>query len=98
MEMKRLFKSAITAMFISCFFFSNVYAIDKGNFPVTPKMNNGKKWRVGYLEGGPYQIIPTTCALWLRLFQILAGLKNPLSRHQPMLLIQSSCGRGFQEI
>ncbi|HKL83839.1 MAG TPA: hypothetical protein VJ879_15100 [Desulfobacter sp.] len=29
-------------------------AADKGNFSVKPGTNNGKKWRVGYFEGGEY--------------------------------------------
>ena len=29
-------------------------AADKGKYPTSPKMNNGKKWRIGYLEGGRY--------------------------------------------
>ncbi|MGB5158924.1 ABC transporter substrate binding protein [Desulfobacterium sp. N47] len=35
--------------------FSNVYAIEKKDFPITPKMNNGKKWRIAYLEAGAYE-------------------------------------------
>lgn len=58
MEMKHLLKSAITGLFIICFFSSNVCAAEKGNYPVTPKTNNGKKWRIGYLEGGPYGNYP----------------------------------------
>lgn len=30
------------------------YAADKGNFSAKPATNNGKKWRIGYYEGGPY--------------------------------------------
>nr|WP_320013352.1 ABC transporter substrate binding protein [uncultured Desulfobacter sp.] len=38
------------------FLFSSVsgMAADKGNFSVKPGTNNGKKWRVGYFEGGEY--------------------------------------------
>lgn len=35
--------------------FSNVNAIEKKDFPVTPKTNNGKKWRIAYLEAGSYK-------------------------------------------
>jgi len=58
MEMKNFFRSALTSLFIVCFLFSNVYATDTGNFSVTPKKNDGKKWRIGYLEGGPYANYP----------------------------------------
>ena len=30
------------------------FAADKGIFKTTPKLNDGKKWRIGYYEGGPY--------------------------------------------
>ena len=75
--MKHLLKSAITAVFISCFFFSNVYAIDKGNFPVTPKMNNGKKWRIGYLEGGPLPNYPDNLRAMVTAFSDLGWAKKP---------------------
>lgn len=56
--MNRVFKSLIMLVFLTGFFFSNVYAAEKKNFPVTPKTNKGKKWRIGYLEGGPYENYP----------------------------------------
>ena len=56
--MNRSFKSIIILVFLSGFFFSNVYATEKRSFPVTPKMNKDKKWRIGYLEGGPYDNYP----------------------------------------
>jgi ABC-type uncharacterized transport system substrate-binding protein len=31
-----------------------VSAADKGNFSTTPTTKNGKKWRIGYYEGGEY--------------------------------------------
>ena len=30
------------------------FAADKGSFKTTPNLNHGKKWRIGYYEGGPY--------------------------------------------
>lgn len=56
--MKRVFKSLIIIVFLTGFFFSNVYAAEKMDFPVTPKTNKGKKWRIGYLEGGPDEGYP----------------------------------------
>ncbi len=32
----------------------SAFAEDKGNFSTDPMMNNGKKWRIGYHEGGEY--------------------------------------------
>ena len=40
-----------------CFVFMltlSVHASDKGNFSTKPKTNNGKKWRIGFYEGGDY--------------------------------------------
>lgn len=34
------------------------YAADKGNFSTSPKTNNGKKWRIGYFQGGDYTDYP----------------------------------------
>jgi ABC-type uncharacterized transport system substrate-binding protein len=35
-----------------------VEAADKGNYAVKPRTNHGQKWRIGYLEGGPYSNYP----------------------------------------
>jgi len=78
MEMKHLFKSATTALFIICFFFSNAYAIEKGNFPVTPKTNNGKKWRIGYLEGGSYGNYPDNLRALVGALSDLGWAKKPV--------------------
>jgi len=37
-----------------CCLQSSMFAADHGNFKITPMTNNGKKWRIGYYEGGPY--------------------------------------------
>lgn len=46
----------IAAILVVCFFAISTagFAADKGNFKTTPKSNNGKKWRIGYYEGGEY--------------------------------------------
>jgi len=75
--MKHLFRSAVTAFFIICFFFSNAYATDKGNYPVTPKMNNGKKWRIGYLEGGPLPNYPDNLRALVTALSDLGWAKKP---------------------
>jgi ABC-type uncharacterized transport system substrate-binding protein len=33
-------------------------AADKGHYSITPRTNHGQKWRIGYLEGGPYSNYP----------------------------------------
>ncbi len=37
-----------------CCLQSSMFAADHGNFKITPMTNNGKKWRIGYYEGGEY--------------------------------------------
>ncbi len=46
----------------------SVWAQDQGTFSTTPSTNNGKKWRIGYYEGGEYtdyqkSLIATVSAL-----------------------------------
>lgn len=41
--------------FLFVFFISiSVLAADKGDFSISPQTDNGKKWRIGYYEGGEY--------------------------------------------
>lgn len=46
----------ITIFLVVCIFAIGTagFAADKGSFKTTPKLNDGKKWRIGYYEGGPY--------------------------------------------
>ena len=51
----RIFKGCFVIGLISLFWLSSaVFAADHGNFSVDPVKNNGQKWRIGYLEGGPF--------------------------------------------
>ncbi|MCP4350204.1 MAG: ABC transporter substrate-binding protein [Desulfobacterales bacterium] len=47
---------SLLALFFVCIFLGNVsvWAADKGNFSTSPLTKNGKKWRIGYYEGGDY--------------------------------------------
>ena len=74
--MNRVFKSLIMLVFLTGFFFSNVYAAEKKNFPVTPKTNKGKKWRIGYLEGGPYENYPDNLRALVTAFSDLGWTKK----------------------
>lgn len=78
MEMKHLFKSATAALVIICFLFPDLYASAKGDYPVTPKMNNGKKWRIGYLEGGPYGNYPDNLRALVAALSDLGWAKKPV--------------------
>ena len=46
----------IVMILIICIFATGTagFAADKGIFKTTPKLNDGKKWRIGYYEGGEY--------------------------------------------
>ena len=53
--MMKTFKKILLVVFVLGFMLNMaVLAADKGNFSMTPATNNGKKWRVGYYEGGEY--------------------------------------------
>lgn len=52
--MKTLEKSFILLLLFFFLIQLPLFAADKGNFTTTPKTNNGKKWRIGYYEGGEY--------------------------------------------
>ncbi|QTA81517.1 putative ABC transporter, solute-binding protein [Desulfonema limicola] len=47
----RVFVVSMTFVFLSSL---NGFTADKGNFSTAPKTNNGKKWRIGFYEGGDY--------------------------------------------
>jgi ABC-type uncharacterized transport system substrate-binding protein len=46
----------IVMILIICIFATSTagFAADKGMFKTTPKLNDGKKWQIGYYEGGEY--------------------------------------------
>jgi len=46
----------LLALLLLCVFLTpvSVLAADKEDFSTAPKTNNGKKWRIGYYEGGDY--------------------------------------------
>jgi ABC-type uncharacterized transport system substrate-binding protein len=52
----KIFVKMLIFLFGCIFFLVNVavLAADKGNFSTNPATNNGKKWRIGYYEGGEY--------------------------------------------
>jgi len=51
----KAFKKIFLVVFMLVFMLNiAALAADKGNFNTTPMTNNGKKWRIGYYEGGEY--------------------------------------------
>ncbi|MDY0038877.1 MAG: ABC transporter substrate binding protein [Desulforhabdus sp.] len=55
--MKQIVKFTVVVLLVlaSCIFIQAVArAAEKGDFSTAPRDNNGKKWRIGYYEGGEY--------------------------------------------
>ncbi len=51
----KVWEKITSLLFIFVFIASlSVLAADKGNFSTAPQTNNGKKWRIGFYEGGEY--------------------------------------------
>ena len=53
-----MLKISCTILIISfglCALFSSIEAAKQPEVSIAPTTNNGKKWRIGYIEGGPYQ-------------------------------------------
>ncbi len=67
----------ISLLFVFVFVASlSVLAADKGNFSTAPQTNNGKKWRIGFYEGGPYIDYQTTLIATLKGLMSLGWIKT----------------------
>lgn len=55
-----------------------LYAADKGNFSTKPTTNNGKKWRIGYYEGGQLSDYELLLKVTLKGLQTLGWLQVEL--------------------
>lgn len=51
-------RMALLAVLLCFLFSTSVDAADKGNYAIKPRTHQGQKWRIGYLEGGPYSNYP----------------------------------------
>jgi ABC-type uncharacterized transport system substrate-binding protein len=51
---KAFFKVGLVVCILSFILNLTALAADKGNFSTNPTTKNGKKWRIGYYEGGEY--------------------------------------------
>jgi ABC-type uncharacterized transport system substrate-binding protein len=54
MMKKRSMISLWVMLMVGLIFSFNAMAADKGEFSISPKKNDGKKWRIGYYQGGDY--------------------------------------------
>jgi len=52
--MKQMKRVTILLIVVMCLLQMSVWGADKGTFQTRPKTNNGRKWRIGYYEGGPF--------------------------------------------
>lgn len=53
-SMQTIKKFFCLILFFSLLSSVSVLAADKGDFSIKPSTNNGKKWRIGYFEGGEF--------------------------------------------
>ena len=53
-NVKKILSFGVALCFIFSIFSGFVLAADKGTFSIDPTKHNGKKWRIGYYEGGEY--------------------------------------------
>lgn len=52
--MKKIVVKYVICLVCIMWGFTYAYGADKGKFSTSPKTNSGKKWRIGYYEGGHY--------------------------------------------
>ena len=57
-------------------FLSSSSAADKGEFGVRPTTNHGQKWRIGYLEGGPYKNYPLVLTMLIKNLMDMGWMEN----------------------
>jgi ABC-type uncharacterized transport system substrate-binding protein len=54
LNLRKATQAATCLLFVSLLAPLCGFAEDRRYFPVTPRLNDGQKWRIGYCEGGPY--------------------------------------------
>lgn len=81
--MKRTVKCLCTSLIVVCFLISEASASEKRAYPTTPVDNNGKKWRIGYLEGGPYINYPLNLRALVQALAELGWMDEPALPPQP---------------
>lgn len=54
MKMRKATQAAICLLLVSLLAPLSGFTDDRGFYPITPRLNDGQKWRIGYCEGGPY--------------------------------------------
>lgn len=64
------------------------------NYSTRPKLHQGRKWRVGYYEGGPYVNYPANLYALLKGLKELGWLKNEIPAFQP----QTSDARSLWQV
>ena len=57
-------------------FLSSSSAAEKGEFGLRPTTNHGQKWRIGYLEGGPYKNYPLVLTMLIKNLMDMGWMEN----------------------
>lgn len=74
----RCFACCLAAIFLFSLVQNVSFAADKGVYSVKPATNNGKKWRIGYYEGGQYPDYELILKVLLKGLQNLGWLQIDL--------------------
>lgn len=75
--MKGRFHILALVCFLVLMSFSWAFSASKVDFSTTPTTNKGEKWRIGYLEGGPYSNYPYTLRALITCFKEAGWLDSP---------------------
>lgn len=81
----------ICSLAVVCFVAVDVQSEDR--FSTQPTMHQGRKWRIGYYEGGPYVNYPANLCALLKGLKELGWLKNEI----PEIQTGSSDAKSFWE-
>ena len=76
MPMRRVSFFIAVSSLIMTMVFSNAFSADQGSFSTAPKTRDGKKWRIGYFEGGEYIDYQKTLVATVQGLMRLGWLEN----------------------
>ena len=87
-----LFGTMMILLLSACF-------LNNDEFNTQPLTNNGKKWRIGYFEGGPFSGYPKTLIALIQGLTELGWLNEiQFPELDDITLTPKNCGFGFQEM
>lgn len=74
--MKQFYKILVACLCAVALVSGVAFSDDKGNFSTSPTKNDGKKWRIGYYEGGAYIDYQQILAATIREFMALGWIET----------------------